>query len=148
VIDLDRVEGTGATGAIRVSRQADRVGRRKLATARMAAMDRSILWRAAAVQVLLITTISLVLAVALPRSFFDDWGWLTGPAAWLACAALTAWVLHLSVRGVMLGAALVGIPSAVAVVAGVHWLGVAIAIAAFAAWCAWLARRPQGVLWT
>jgi hypothetical protein len=114
----------------------------------MAAMDRSILWRAAAVQVLLITAISLVLAAALPRSFFDDWGWLTGPAAWLACAALTAWVLHLSVRGVMLGAALVGIPSAVAVVAGVHWLGVAIAIAAFAAWCAWLARRPQGVLWT
>jgi hypothetical protein len=120
----------------------------KLAAARMAAMDRSILWRAAAVQVLLVTAISLVLAVALPRSFFDDWGWLTGPAAWLACAALTAWVLHLSVRGVMLGAALAGIPSAVAVVAGVHWLGVAIAIAAFAAWCAWLARRPQGVLWT
>ena len=52
----------------------------------MAAMDRSILWRAAAVQVLLVTAISLVLAVALPRSFFDDWGWLTGPAAWLGCA--------------------------------------------------------------
>ena len=114
----------------------------------MAAMDRSILWRAAAAQVLLVTAISLVLAAALPRSFFDDWGWLTGPAAWLACAALTAWVLHLSVRGVMLGAALAGIPSAVAVVAGAHWLGVAIAIAAFAAWCAWLARRAQGVLWT
>jgi hypothetical protein len=114
----------------------------------MAPMDRSILWRAAAAQVLLVTGISLLLTAALPRSFFDDWGWLAGPAAWLACAALTAWGLCLSVRGVMLGAALAGIPSAVAVVAGVHWLGVAIAIAAFAAWCAWLARRPQGVLWT
>jgi hypothetical protein len=119
-----------------------------LAAARMAAMDRSILWRAAAAQVLLVTAISLVLAVALPHSFFDDWGWVTGPAAWLGCAALTAWALHLSVRWVMLGAALAGIPSAVAVLAGVHWLGVAIAIAAFAGWCAWLARRPQGVLWT
>src|SRR5690349_4813327 len=108
----------------------------------MPAMDRSILWRAAAVQVLAVTVVSLALAVTLPRSFFDDWGWVTGPAAWLGCAALTAWALHLDVRRVLLGAVLAGVPSALAVLVGVHWLGVAIAIAAFAAWCAWLARRP------
>jgi hypothetical protein len=111
-------------------------------------MDRSILWRAAIAQVLLVTAISLVLALTLPDSFFDDWGWLTGPAAWLGCAAITAWALDLPVRGVMLGALLAGVPSAVAVLAGVHWLGVAIAIAAFAAWCAWLARRPGDLRWT
>jgi hypothetical protein len=111
-------------------------------------VDRSILWRAAAAQVLLVTVISLALAVTLPDSFFDDWGWLTGPAAWLGCAALTARTLHLPVRGVMLGAVLAGIPSAIAVLAGVHWLGVAIAIGAFAAWCAWLARRPGRLRWT
>jgi hypothetical protein len=114
----------------------------------MGPMDRSILWRAAAAQVLLVTAISLALSLALPHSFFDDWGWLTGPAAWLGCAALTAWVLHLPVRGVMLGAVLAGIPSALAVLAGVHWLGVAIAIGAFAAWCAWLAGRPGRLRWT
>ena len=114
----------------------------------MAAMDRSILWRAAAAQVLLVTVISLALAVTLPKSFFEDWGWLTGPAAWLGCAALTAWALHLPVRGVMVGAVVAGIPSAVAVLAGVHWLGVLIAVAAFAAWCAWLAGRPRGLRWT
>jgi hypothetical protein len=48
----------------------------------------------------------------------------------------------------MLGAVLAGIPSAVAVLAGVHWLGVAIAVAAFAAWCAWLAGRPGRLGWT
>jgi len=111
-------------------------------------MDRSVLWRAAAAQVVAVSVVSLILAVTLPHSFFEDWGWLTGPAAWLACAALTARALHLDVRGVMLGAILAGIPSAIAVLAGVHWLGVIIAIAAFAAWCAWLARRPGGVLWT
>lgn len=111
-------------------------------------MDRSILWRAAAAQVLLVAAVSLALAIALPKSFFEDWGWLTGPVAWLGCAAVTAWGLHLPVRGVMLGAVLAGIPSAVAVLAGVHWLGVAIAIAAFAAWCAWLARRPGRLRWT
>jgi hypothetical protein len=111
-------------------------------------MDRSVLWRAAAVQVFAVTVVSLILALTLPHSFFDDWGWLTGPVAWLACAALTAWALHLSVPRVMLGAVLAGIPSAIAVGAGVHWLGVAIAVAAFAAWCAWLARRPGGLVWT
>ena len=114
----------------------------------MAAMDRSILWRAAAAQVVLVAAISLILAVALPSSFFEDWGWITGPVAWLVCAAITAGALHLPVRGVLLGAVLAGIPSAIAVLAGVHWLGVAIAVAAFAAWCAWLARRAGRLRWT
>src|SRR5215210_4261365 len=114
----------------------------------MAAMDRSVLWRAAVTQVLAVTALSLVLAVALPDSFFEDWGWLTGPFAWLVCAALVARALRLDLPGVLLGALLAGVPSAIAVPAGVHWLGVAIAIAAFASWCAWLARRPEGALWT
>jgi hypothetical protein len=111
-------------------------------------MDRSILWRSAVAQLVAVAAVSLVLAVALPHSFFEDWGWLTGPLAWVGCAALTALALRLDVRGVMVGAVLAGIPSAIAVIAGVHWLGVAIAIGAFAAWCAWLARRPGGALWT
>jgi hypothetical protein len=111
-------------------------------------MDRSVLWRAAVAQVLAVGAISLLLALALPHSFFEDWGWLTGPAAWLGCAALTAWALRLSVPRVLLGAAIAGIPSAIAVLAGVHWLGVALAVAAFAAWCAWLARRHGGPAWT
>jgi hypothetical protein len=114
----------------------------------MAAMDRSVLWRAALAQLLTVAALSVLLAAALPDSFFDDWGWLAGPLAWLACAALTARALSLDVRGVLLGALLAGIPSAIAVLAGVHWLGVAIAVAAFAAWCGWLARRPEGALWT
>jgi hypothetical protein len=114
----------------------------------MAAMDRSVLWRAAVAQLAAVATLSLFLALFLPDSFFDDWGWLTGPLGWLACAGLTGWVLTLEVRSVLLGALLAGIPSALAVLAGVHWLGVAIAVAAFATWCAWLARQPEGVLWT
>jgi hypothetical protein len=111
-------------------------------------MDRAILWRAAVVQVVAVAAVSLMLAVTLPHSFFEDWGWLTGPVAWLGCAAIVAWALHLNTPGVLLGAVLAGIPSAIAVIAGVHWLGVMIAIATFAAWCAWLARRPGGALWT
>lgn len=104
-------------------------------------MDAGVLWRSALVQAGSVIVISLVLALALPRSFFEDWGWLTGPAAWLGCALLTARAVGLPGGPVLLGAALAGIPSAVAVVAGVHWLGVVVAIAAFAAWCGWLATR-------
>ena len=88
--------------------------------------------------------ISIALAVALPRSFFEDWGWLAGPAAWLLCALLTASLLALPRGRALLGAVLAGVPSLLAVVLGVHWLGAVVAIALFALWCAHL--RPAGEL--
>ena len=111
-------------------------------------MDVPTLWRAALLQLAAVAVLSIALALALPHSFFEDWGWIAGPAAWMLCAAFTARVLRLPPGPTLLGAALAGLPSVLAVVLGVHWLGVAIAIGAFAAWCAWLARRPGGALWT
>src|SRR5919108_578054 len=68
-------------------------------------MDRSVLWRAAAVQALSVAVLSVALALALPDSFFDDWGWLAWPAAWLLCALVTAAVRHLPTIRVLAGAA-------------------------------------------
>jgi hypothetical protein len=107
-----------------------------------APMDRSVLWRAAAVQALSVAVLSVALALALPHSFFEDWGWLAGPAAWLLCALVTAAVVRLPAGRVLIGAALAGLPSLLAVVAGVHWLGAAVAVVLFALWCARLAREP------
>ncbi|MBA3329128.1 MAG: hypothetical protein H0T43_12585 [Solirubrobacterales bacterium] len=56
-------------------------------------MDRSVLWRAALLQAVSVAAVAVVLAVALPRSFFEDWGWLAGPGAWAACALLVGRVL-------------------------------------------------------
>jgi hypothetical protein len=108
-------------------------------------MNGSIAWRAAVVQVVAVGVLSLLLAVTLPDSFFDDWGWISGPLAWLACAVVTARILRLDGETVLLGAILTGVPSAIAVLAGVHWLGVAIAVAAFAVWCGLIPQRSQ---WT
>ena len=93
----------------------------------MSAMDRSVLWRAALVQALAVAVLSIALALALPHAFFEDWGWLAGPGAWVLCALVTARVVGLPVAGTLVGAALAGLPSLVAVVL-------------FALWCARLAR--------
>ncbi|HEX6152246.1 MAG TPA: hypothetical protein VFZ19_01880 [Solirubrobacterales bacterium] len=99
------------------------------------------LWRAALLQLAGVALLSLALGLALPEDFFEDWGWVTGPAAWMLCAAFTARVLRLPLGAALLGAALAGLPSLLAVVLGVHWLGAVLAVALFALWCAWLADR-------
>lgn len=106
----------------------------------------AILLRSAAVQVAAVVVMSLLLGLALPHSFFEVWGWLTGPAAWVLCAMLTARVLELPVGITVVGAVLAGVPSLVAVLLGLHWLGVALAVALFAIWCARLPR--QGAAWS
>lgn len=108
-------------------------------------MDFSLFWRAAAVQTGAVALLSIVLAIVLPHSFFEDWGWLAGPTAWGVCALVTASILGLPRGRTLLGAALAGIPSAAAVLIDLHWLGAAVAIALFAVWCA---RTPREVAWT
>ncbi len=104
-------------------------------------MDTSLLWRSALVQLVAVGVLFAILALTLPHSFFEDWGWLAGPAAWLLCAALTARVLSLPLGSTLLGAVLAGIPDAICVLIGLHALGGVLAIVLFAFWCARLPRR-------
>lgn len=105
-------------------------------------MDSAILWRVAVVQVVAVAVLSLLLALVFSHGFFASWGWLVGPLSWMLCAWLTARVVGLPEAPVLLRAALAGIPSLLFVVIGVHWLGAAVAVAIFAAWCARLPRPP------
>lgn len=105
-------------------------------------MDARIFWRAGLLQLLAVAVLSLALGLALPRSFFEDWGWISGPVSWLLCAAFTARVLGLPTGSTLLGAVLAGLPSLLAVVIGLHWLGALVAVALFALWCSRL-PRPQ-----
>ena len=105
------------------------------AAAIMAAMDRSIAWRAALLQALLVAGFALVLGTALPHSFFEDWGWLAGPGTWAVCALAVAAALRLPPLRVLVGAAVSGLPSLVTVLLDAHWLGAPVAIALFALWC-------------
>ena len=98
-------------------------------------MNRSIVLKSALLQAVSVGVLSAVLALALGSSFFDHWGWLVGPAAWVACSAATAVVLALAMRRTLVGAVLAGLPSIAAVAAGLHWLGDLLAIVLFALWC-------------
>jgi hypothetical protein len=104
-------------------------------------MDTSILWRSAVVQLVAVAVLSIILAVLLPHSFFDTWGWITGPVAWMLCAALTARVLDLPLWSTLLGALLTGIPSVICVLIGAHTVGEVIAVVLFALWCGRLPRQ-------
>lgn len=95
-------------------------------------------------QIVAVALLSLALGLTLPHSFFEAWGWLTGPLAWLACAWLTARIVGLPELPVLLRAVLAGIPSLLFVLLGLHWLGVIAALAAFAIACAYLPRPSAG----
>jgi hypothetical protein len=105
-------------------------------------MDTSLLWRSALVQLLAVGILFAILALTLPKSFFETWGWLTGPVAWIGCAALTARVLALQLGNTLLGAVLAGIPSLIGVLVGAHDVGGIVSIILFALWCARTERRP------
>ena len=92
-------------------------------------------WRAGLVQLVAVAALSAILGLVLSHDFFESWGWLVGPLAWLACAAITAMMVRLPSGAAMVGAVVAGIPSALAVLLGQHWLGAALAVVVFALWC-------------
>ncbi|MGH2944819.1 MAG: hypothetical protein ACRDPC_00835 [Solirubrobacteraceae bacterium] len=96
---------------------------------------RSVGWRAALLQALLVAAVAVVLAAALPRSFFEDWGWLAGPGTWGGSALVVSLVLRLPPVAVLAGAALSGLPMLAGVAVGVHWLGAPLGLALFGLWC-------------
>jgi hypothetical protein len=102
-------------------------------------MDMRIGTKALLVQLVLVGVLFAILAIALPKSFFEDWGRVTGPLAWLLCATATARIVRLPLAGTLVGAVLAGLPSLIAVALGIHWLSMVILLVLFGLWCARLA---------
>jgi hypothetical protein len=108
----------------------------------MARMDGPVAVRAALILAASVAVVALVLGAALPREFFEDWGWAAGPGAWAACALLAAAVLRLPWLPVLAGAALAGLPGLAGVLLGAHWLGPPLGVVLFGLWCGRLAATP------
>jgi hypothetical protein len=109
----------------------------------MQAMDRGRAVRAALTQAVAVAVLSIALAIALPHSFFEDYGWIAGPGAWVLCALVTAHVVGVPKPFALLGAAAAGLPSLIGVALGAHWLGAVIAVGVFGVWCGF-SRTTRG----
>ena len=102
-------------------------------------MDRSVAVRAALIHGGSLAVLAVALAVTLPRSFFEDWGWAAGPGVWTVCATITAVALRLPLVPALGGAALAGLAGLIGVLSGVHWAGAPLGVLLFALWCGRLA---------
>jgi hypothetical protein len=109
----------------------------------MVGMDRSVAWRSALLMGVSVAVIAVALGATLDESFFRSWGWLAGPGVWAACALVVSAALRLPAGWTLLGAALSGLPSLVAVLADVHWAGTPLALILFGLWCGMLATRGR-----
>ena len=111
-------------------------------------VDTDLALRAAGLQALLVIVVAVLLSLALPSDFFQEWGWISGPTAWLGCAAIVARRLTLPYFHTLIGAAFAGLPSLLAVALGLHWAGALVGVAIFGAWCGTLTplrpRQPAG----
>src|SRR3954452_14753846 len=101
----------------------------------MSPVSSRLFWRAAAVQAALVGALFAVLAVALPHSFFEDWGYLVGPLAWLGCAAGTGAILKLPLPLTALSAVVSGAAAGVVGLAVSHLVSLPVAVGVFAASC-------------
>jgi hypothetical protein len=104
-------------------------------------IDRPTALRAGVVMAAVLAPTFVALALALPDSFFEDWGWIAGPAVWLECALLTGRVLGLPLERVAAAAVIAGIPSLVLVLVGLHDLGPVLSLPLFAGLCGHIPER-------
>ena len=106
-------------------------------------MDRSVAWRAALLMAVAVAVIAVVLGATLDDSFFRSWGWLAGPGVWAVCALAVAAALRLPAGRTLIGAALSGLPSLLAVLVDVHWAGTPLSLLLFGLWCGRVAARDD-----
>jgi hypothetical protein len=99
-------------------------------------MDRALFLRSLAVQALLVGVIFAVLiALPLPEDFFKDYGFVTGPVAWIVCSLLTGRILSLPAGLVLFAALAGGVAGGLVGLAASHTVGLVVSLLVFAASC-------------
>jgi hypothetical protein len=93
-------------------------------------------WKALVVQALLIGGLfALLVALPFPDDFFRDFGFITGPLAWIVCSIATARILKLPLGFVAFGALAGGVAGLVVLFAASHIAGMVAALLVFSASC-------------
>jgi hypothetical protein len=99
-------------------------------------VDRGLFLRALVVQALAVGVVFAVLvALPLPEDFFEDYGAITGPVAWIVCSLVTARVLSIPAGLVLFAALAGGVAGAIVAFAASHTPGLVVSLLVFAASC-------------
>ena len=97
-------------------------------------MDSRLFWKSLLVQAAFVGVLfAILVALPLGDDFFEDYGRITGPVAWLGCSVLTARVLVIPVGYVVFSAIAAGVCGAIVMLVATHWAGVVVALLVFAA---------------
>jgi hypothetical protein len=93
-------------------------------------------WKALVVQAVLVGGLfGLLVALPLPDDFFEDFGFLTGPLAWILCSVATGRLLSLPLGFVAFAALAGGVAGVIVTVAASHYAGMVAALLVFSASC-------------
>ena len=100
-------------------------------------MDKRLFWRAALIFAAVIAIeAGILIALPLKHNFFEDYGLVVGPLAWVIGAVVTALVLKLPWSLAVFAAVAGGVCAGLVAAAGAkHWIAPIVGIAVFAACC-------------
>ena len=99
-------------------------------------MDKRLFLLSLAVQALAVgVAFALLAALPLGDDFFEDYGWVTGPVAWIACSVVTARVISVPLGLVLFAALAGGVAGALVALVTSHTIGLVISLLVFAASC-------------
>ena len=99
-------------------------------------MDKRLFLLSLAVQALAVgVAFALLVALPLGDDFFEDYGWVTGPVAWIACSVVTARVISVPLGLVLFAALAGGVAGALVALVTSHTIGLVISLLVFAASC-------------
>ena len=97
-------------------------------------VDPRLFWKSLVVQAALVAVLfAILVALPLGEDFFEDYGWITGPVAWLGCSVLTARVLRMPVGYVVFSAIAGGVCGAIVFLITSHLPGMVVGLLVFAA---------------
>ena len=97
-------------------------------------MDSRLFWKSLIVQALLVGALfGILIALPLGDDFFEDYGFIVGPLAWLVCSAGTARILSVPLAYVLFSAVAAGVCGLIVLLAASHIAGMIVALLVFAA---------------
>ncbi len=97
-------------------------------------MDPRLFWKSLIVQALLVGALfGILIALPLGDDFFEDYGFIVGPLAWLVCSAGTARILSVPLAYVLFSAVAAGVCGLIVLLAASHIAGMIVALLVFAA---------------